>query len=340
MQEKEWIEIFERYLQNRANDDEIKRLSDWIKNSREISLWLEQQVLASSSTVEAEVKMRMLRNINEELFEKTKIKKQPRNQNEIRFRINWWLQAAAVVVLPLLTAAGMYLYMSKSDTSNAQLVIAVERGQKANITLPDGSRAWLNSQTKLTYNDGFNKEKRELKLDGEAYFEVANNPKKPFIVKSSDITVEALGTAFGVKAYDEDNLISSILMRGKVRVTTPDGVSVLMPNERILYDKTTRKMSQRNITNATDFTGWIHNELRFENESLEEIAKNIERIYNVEIIFATESLKKQRYTGTINNNSLESVLNIITLTSPVSFQIENQQVTLHKNKKVTTHESP
>jgi len=149
-----------------------------------------------------------------------------------------------------------------------------------------------------------------------------------------------LGTAFGMKAYNEDKLISSILMRGKVRVTTPDGEAILMPNDRIMYDKTTRKKVKNAVTNATDFTGWIHNELRFENESLGDIAKTIQRIYNVDIVFATVKLKKQRYTGTINNNSLESVLNIISLTSPVLFQINNQQVTLSENPKLTGKYNP
>ena len=242
-------------------------------------------------------------------------------------------------ILPLLTAAGVYFYMSR-NLSGAPLIVTVERGQKANITLPDGSKVWLNSESKLTYSPNFNVKSRELQLDGEAYFEVAHNPDKPFIVSCNDISVEALGTAFGVKAYSEDNMISSILMRGKVRVTTPDGEAVLLPNDRISYDKTTRKKNLSSVTNATDFTGWIHNELRFENESLGDIAKTIERIYNVEVKFASENLKKQRYTGTINNNSLENVLNIISLTSPVAFQINNQQVTLSENKKLMDRYNP
>jgi len=216
----------------------------------------------------------------------------------------------------------------------------VERGQKANITLPDGSKVWLNSESKLTYTPNFNVKNRELQLNGEAYFEVAHNPKKPFIVSSHDISVEALGTAFGVKAYNEDNQVTSILMKGKVRVTTPDGEVVLLPNDRISYDKSTHKKYLSSVTNATDFTGWIHNELRFENESLGDIAKTIQRIYNVEVKFTSENLKKQRYTGTINNNSLESVLNIISLTSPVKFQIDNQQVTLSENKKLMDRYNP
>ena len=91
------------------------------------------------------------------------------------------------------------------------------------------------------------------------------------------------------------------------------------------------------VTNAIDFTGWIHNELRFDNESLGEIAKNIQRIYNVKIIFASERLKKLRYTGTVENNSLESVLNIITLTSPISFQVDKQTVMLFENQNLMQH---
>lgn len=340
MQKEECIEIFERYIQNRANDYEINRLIRWIKNNQEISLWLEQQILASSSFIDREVQMRMLKNIEAEIYSNTKNNVTSDKQSNIRFRLKKWLRVAALFILPMLTATGMYFYMSKNESLSAPLIIAVERGQKANVTLPDGSKVWLNSQTKLTYSADFNKEKRELQLDGEAYFEVAHNPKKPFIVKSNDIAVEALGTAFGMKAYSEDNLISSILMRGKVRVTTPEGESILMPNERVMYDKTTHKKTQCAVTNAIDFTGWIHNELRFENESLGEIAKTIQRIYNVEIIFASEQLKNQHYTGTVNNNSLESVLNIITLTSPVSFQIDKQQVTLFENKKLMEHYNP
>jgi ferric-dicitrate binding protein FerR (iron transport regulator) len=329
MKKEECIEIFERYIKRLATADEIKRLSNWSSNNQEISEWLEQQILASPSTIDSEVKMRMLKNIEAEINSENKditLNK----RSDIRFKLNKWMRVAALFILPALTAAGTYLFMNKNVTTSAPLVIAVERGQKANITLPDGSKAWLNSQSKLTYSANFNVEKRELQLEGEAYFEVAHNPQKPFIIQSKDMTVEALGTAFSVKAYVEDSHISSILMRGKVRVTTPSGELILQPNEKVLYDKTSHTMKQSKVANAANFTGWIHNELRFENESLADIAKSIQRIYNVDIIFTSEKLKNQCYTGTANNNSLESVLNFIALTSPVSFKIDNQQVTLYE----------
>jgi len=340
MQKEECIEIFERYILHRANDEEVRRLSGWIKNNREISLWLEQQILDSTSIIDKEVQMRILKNIEAEIETNTKEEQIPEKISNIRFQTNKWLRVAAIFMLPVFTAAGMYFYMSGKGNSTTPLIVAVERGQKANITLPDGSKVWLNSESKLIYAADFNVDKRELQLNGEAYFEVAHNPEKPFIVRSNDISVKALGTAFGMKAYKEDNIISSILMKGKVLVTTPDGEAILLPNERIMYNKSTHKKIQNSVTNAKDFTGWIHNQLRYEDVSLQEIAKDIQRIYNIEIVFADSQLKNQRFTGSIDNNSLESVLNIITLTSPVSFQINNQQVTFYENKKLSSHFNP
>ena len=337
MQKEECIEIFERYIQNSATIEEISRLSNWIRNNREISLWLEHQIMASSSAIDSEMQIRMLRNIDARIGDNGNDASYKRKN--IHFHVKYWLRVASMFVLPLLTAAGVYFYMSRNPSAEP-LIVSVERGQKANITLPDGSKVWLNSESKLTYSPNFNIKNRELQLDGEAYFEVVHNPGKPFIVSSNDISVEALGTAFGVSAYSEDNMVSSILMRGKVRVKTPDGEAILFPNDRILYDKTTHKKNLGSVTNATDFTGWIHNELRFENESLADIARTIQRIYNVEVRFASESLKKLRYTGTVNNNSLENVLNIISLTSPVTFKINNQQVTLYENKKLIDQYNP
>jgi len=119
--------------------------------------------------------MRMLRNITSEISSTQNSAKNVYSNMRLQFKK--WVRVAAMFILPALSAAGMYFYMSKTESSAASLVIAVERGQKANITLPDGSKVWLNSQSRLTYSDNFNVKKRELLLDGEAYFEVAHNPE-------------------------------------------------------------------------------------------------------------------------------------------------------------------
>ncbi|HNX88355.1 MAG TPA: DUF4974 domain-containing protein [Paludibacteraceae bacterium] len=340
MKKEEILQLFERYILNTASPDEVKKLCHWVNNNLEISNWLENQILHSSDEIDKELQLRMFKDIKSSLqiekpIEMPTVELKELTRPSIQ-RFKTWMLVASFLIFPLISGLGVYLFMSNKKVSDPSIV-SVERGQKASITLPDGSKVWLNSLSKLTYSSDFNLDKRELLLDGEAYFEVAKNPKKPFVVKSNEITVEALGTAFGIKAYSEDVRVSSILMHGKVRVTTPNGINILKPNERIQYDKIKRTTQQSTVTNAIDFTGWIHNELRFENESLDEIAKNVQRIYNVEIIFASEGLKKLRYTGTVDNNSLESVLNIITLTSPISYQMDKQKVILYENKSMMKH---
>ena len=337
MKKEDYFEIFERYILNTASPDEVKTLCEWVNKNTEISEWLEKQIHDSPDNMNKELQLKMFNDIKTTL----RIEKPTElevNESKIASgsafsELKTWIRFAAMFVLPLISALGVYLYMSDKNVTEP-LVVSVERGQKASITLPDGSKVWLNSLSELTYNSDFNTEKRELLLDGEAYFEVASNPDKPFVVRSNEITVEALGTAFGVKAYTDDVSVSSILMHGKVRVTTPNGSIILKPNERVQYDRELATTRQSSVTNAVDFTGWIHNELRFENESLYEITRNIQRIYNVEIIFSTERLKKLRYTGTVDNNSLESVLNLISLTSPVSFKIDGQKVILLERKNM------
>lgn len=335
MQKVECVEIFERYLQQRANEDEIKRLSNWIRTNRKISEWMEEQIKSSQSEMDAGVQLRMLERIKHSIGSD----QQTPESSAYQLRVNRWLRVAAMFLLPVAAAVGMYLYMSRFESA-LPVTVAVERGQKATVTLPDGSKVWLNSLSELKYKPGFTSRKRELQLEGEACFEVAPDPDRPFVVSSTDLVVEALGTSFGMKAYSEDRMVSSILMSGKVRVTTPDGTRVLKPNERIQYDKTMNRSKHSQVTNSTDFTGWIRNELRFENETLDEISRSIQRIYNVEIIFASEKLKQLRYTGTVQNNSLESVLNIITLTSPLSFQIDNQKIILYENENLMPHYRP
>lgn len=334
MQKEECVEIFERYLLQKASEDEIRRLSNWIRNNRKISEWMEEQIKSSQSEMDANVQLRMLERIKQTIGSD----QQP-EKPVYTLRFNRWLRVAAMFLLPVAAAVGMYLYMSRFESA-LPVTVAVERGQKATVILPDGSKVWLNSLSELKYKPGFSSGKRELQLEGEAYFEVAPDPGRPFVVTGTDLVVEALGTSFGMKAYSEDRMVSSILMSGKVRVTTPDGTRVLKPNERIQYDKTMNRSKHSQVTNAADFTGWIRNELRFENETLDEISRSIQRIYNVEIIFASERLKQLRYTGTVQNNSLESVLNIITLTSPLSFQIDNQKIILYENENLMPHYRP
>ncbi|MCI1648025.1 MAG: FecR domain-containing protein [Bacteroides sp.] len=314
------MKLFERYVFGKASDEDIVELKDWLKDNPEFSCWMEQQIENSSSNIDALSQYKMFCNI----------RKKTGLHSESYIKRKWW-KMAAVVMLPIFVALGLIFYMpNKSICDKSPYIIAVEKGQKASAVLPDGTKVWLNSQSELTCAMDFNVERREVELQGEAYFEVAHDKSKPFRVKCGDLSVEALGTAFVVRNYKEDGVISSVLVNGRIRVATLGGEVMLMPNERVEYDKNTHEKRVEHITNASDFADWRHNEFRFEDQSFKEIAKDIERAYNIKLVFGSKDIENMRFTGTVSNSSLESLLNVFALTSSLTFRIEKGEVILQK----------
>lgn len=320
----DYLLLFDRYMAGKASEAETACLKEWIKNNPALAEWLEQQVDASASEMDPSTRHRIFGAVNRQI---TEVRTQPGSK---RIR-SGWLQLAAMLLLPLMSALGVYMYMAKpTQDAQAPYRIAVDYGQKAEVTLPDGTKVWLNSKSVLSCSTGFNTADRNIYLTGEAFFEVVPDKYLPFRVVTKDVTVEALGTSFVVKAYDEDNTVSSILIEGKVRVATPHRQVLLQPSQRLEYDKDIQEATVAPVANAADYAAWRNNELRFENESLQEIAKEIERAYAVEILFESEELARQRFTGTLNNSSLQHVLNIIAITASSNFTIKNEQIIFHK----------
>lgn len=161
----------------------------------------------------------------------------------------------AAALIPLLIIAGSYLYYT--STKDKWVEISVAYGDKKHFLLPDSSEIWLNAGTAIKYPEKFSKAQRLVYLDGEAYFSVRKDAAKPFIVETSQLSVKVLGTQFNVKAYADDELVTTTLTSGKVEVTPPvQGSQILKPNEQLTYDK---KTSAVNITEVspTDADGWI-----------------------------------------------------------------------------------
>ena len=314
------IGLFKKYIDNTASADEQKALNDWISTDEGLQQWLEEQLDNSHEAMDNEKKAVLL----EKIHEKTGVKVKP------TFVLPRWVKTAAAAVLILLTVGNVVLYLSDRKPAKAQYAeIGALRGQKASLTLPDGTRVTLNSESTLKYSTAYNQSERTVELVGEAFFEVAKNQKIPFMVKAGNLAVEAKGTAFNVKAYPDENYISTTLTEGIVEVKTPEEMIAMRPNERVEYDKSGNKLKKLTLTDATGSIGWLHDELSFENATLEEVVASFSRIYNVDIRFASESIKEQRFTGKINNNSLLSVLRIISLTSPIRFEQKDSVVILY-----------
>ena len=212
-------------------------------------------------------------------------------------------------------------------------VVSADRGQRASLTLPDGTQVWLNSHTHITYDSDYGKKERSVLLSGEAYFEVAKDKKHRFIVKAGDLEVEALGTAFNVKAYDEDKELTATLFEGSIRAVAENETAVLSPDQHVRFDKASRRLFIEKPTNSSYARMWRNDELAFDGETLSEIAVLLNRIYGVNIRFASENIKDYKFYGVIKNNSLENVIELISLTVPILYEIRQDTIVLSENLK-------
>ena len=313
--------LFRKYLSNSATADEMKELDEWIASNEDLNDWLENQVDDSSAEMDAEKQADILAKIHEKIAVQSKQK----------FVLPGWAKTVAAVALIVLMAASAAIYFRSNQPNMIQYAeIGALRGQKASVTLPDGTKITLNSESTLKYSTNYNQSDRAVELVGEAYFEVAKNKKIPFVVKAGKLEIEAKGTAFNIKAYPTDNSISTTLTEGKIEVKTPLDVLNMIPNERMEYNNTDQTFRKLTLTDAVGSIGWLNDELSFENATLAEVVANFSRIYNIDIQFASESIKEQRFTGKINNNSLLSVLRIISFTSPIRFEQKDSVVILYE----------
>lgn len=239
---------------------------------------------------------------------------------------------AAILLLPIISSVLTYQISKTSATYYGEPVtLTTGNGEKAEITLPDGSRAWLNSGSSLTYNSSYNVKSRELNLNGEAYFEVVPNKDKAFIVNTNDIVIEALGTSFNVTAYDDDLFVSSILIDGSIQVRADDQERTITENHRVTYFKASNTLAS-DVVVATDYIMWKDGFLYFDNNSFEEIAHKLTRMFNVKIEFHSDELRTIKFTGTLGNSSIKNVLDILSLTSPMHYEMNGTAIELyHKN---------
>lgn len=230
--------------------------------------------------------------------------------------------AAAVM---LLFALQMGWYIAQHRAIDVIETIT-EAGQKSNIILPDGSRVWLNSASRVSYNSDFNVKNRNISLQGEAYFEVAEGHDHPFVVKAQDISVTAIGTKFNIRAYNEDNTVTTTLVEGKVMTEASSQTLMLNPNQEAVYDKVSGIISKSDLKDDAYAVPWMQNSILFQDHSLEEIAAILERMYNVNIVFDDDIVRKYSFTGLIRNNSLSNILELISGTSPVNYTMTTDTI--------------
>ncbi|MDR0507311.1 MAG: DUF4974 domain-containing protein [Dysgonamonadaceae bacterium] len=317
------LHLFELYISGEASPEEVVQLKSFLENDPDLNKWLEVRVTGSFGTVAPDIKTKMLENIRSRTNYHIAGRKKKNIKRYLRRVSN-----IAAILLPVVVIFSIYLYLNPLKTESYEVI--ADKGEKAGLTLPEGSTVALNSGSRIMYYNDYNLKDRYIKLEGEAYFDIRHNQGKPFIVECEDIKVTVLGTSFGIKAYENEENISIVLNSGKIQLTTPKEKIEMAPNDRILYNKATQTTTLEKV-NAGDYTDWKQNRLRFENESLENIVKTISRMHNIDIVFEDPQLKSRQFTGTLDNTDIKSVLDAIKLTSLIDYRLKNGVVYLYKD---------
>lgn len=227
-------------------------------------------------------------------------------------------------------------YVSASGSSDLKSVplvynqLLIGRGEEYTLVLSDGTKVWLNSETKLKYPTQFANNIREVELDGEACFKVTKNAKAPFIVKTKQMNVEVLGTSFNVSAYEEEETIKTTLVEGSVKINPQMGMAhqtILKPNDQAIFSKSNNDLAVR-VVNAKLYTSWTEGVFAFNEESLEEIMNKLARWYNIKVFYQDNEVRKSQFSGKLPRfDNCNELLEMIEKTTDVKFTIkENQSV--------------
>jgi len=226
-----------------------------------------------------------------------------------------------------------YLKGNKPGEKLVYNSIIVPRGKIFKIILSDGTMVWLNADTKISFPQKFldTEDTRTVVLDGEAFFEVAHNKDKPFIVKSNDLEIEVLGTRFNVSSYASSDQISTTLVEGSVKINnSKDSIAglILKPSYQAAFNKNTEKLEAVQV-NTTDFTAWMDNKVLFKNEAFKDLILKFERAYNVSIINRIPELENERFTGEFDKESIEDIIKTFSSRLDFKYKIENKTITIY-----------
>jgi len=267
----------------------------------------------------------------------------------------WWIGSGVAASL-----FGLFLIVRTGEVKNntpvpkiAGNTVSTKPGSKSKIELPDGTQVWLNADSKLEYSGDFSGKLREVKLSGEAYFDVVKDKSRPFIIHTSTVQVKVLGTAFNVRSYPKDKTTETALIRGSVEVTLnsqPNKKVILKPNEKVIIDNEgavtingavvdSKKKAASEVMMVENVhldkkgqdvyeTMWVKNKLAFDETPFDNMIAEIERWYNVEIVVKNKNLSTGTYTVTFENKTIDEVMEGLQFSAHFQYQLKDGIVTI------------
>jgi ferric-dicitrate binding protein FerR (iron transport regulator) len=259
------------------------------------------------------------------------IKQKEVKRNKWLCPLNIILKVAASLFLGLVI--GKLVFTSHKDPERYFYTSIAPKGSVSQVLLPDSSIIYLNSGSTIKYTIDGDKGNREVYLTGEAWFNVHKSEQNPFVVHTQFYDVNVTGTEFNVKAYDEDPEVVTTIEKGTVMITS-GGIGLdkpleLEPGEQMIYSKGEKKLFVKNVR-VDWFTSWKENKLIFINKSLGELVEMLERKYGVDINIEDPKITKYHYDGTFKNESIIEVMDLLKLTLPIDYKINDQIIEIRR----------
>lgn len=247
--------------------------------------------------------------------------------------LTWTQRVAAILFIPALLS-GVWYFMKQNELRKELGVLTVNQeiitqpGTKSHLFLPDSTEVWLNSASTLRFPSVFNGNERRISLQGEAIFKVSRNKQKPFIVSTSAMDIEAVGTEFNVSAYSGDLKLTTTLAEGKVKITDNADASKILfldPGTQVNYNTSNKTYKTENVR-VKDVIAWRDGILIFNETPFYEVVAKLGRWFNADIQLSEQSIAYYRFTGTFTSESLEQVMELLTLTTPITYTTSKREV--------------
>lgn len=312
-------ELIAKFLAGETNRLEQQELEKWLNLSDNNRAYFQQMKVIWHSHKKISVS---------EISALNSIKNKIKSPSLIKNIWRSWQKIAAVLIIPIMIFSSQSLFVKKQKISNNFQVPSVQEvstpfGAFTYLVLPDSSKVWLNSGSRIKFPQQFKYDKRIVFLEGEAYFEVKSNVFKPFIVLTDKFNVKATGTKFNIRAYSQDESPQVALVKGIVAVTgksknNPFTVN-LKPHHVLNFND--KKSSISSVeSDIYKCYAWKDGKLVFRNDPFEEVARRMSIQYNADIELRGEKLKQYSFRATFKNESLEQVLNLLKLSSPFVYR--------------------
>lgn len=314
-----------RYLQHQLTDKELDTFYAWLEeDAAHKKRYFETKAMYDLCAIPA--------NDNIEASWQRLLKKRRRHAPTDVSLGRKFLQYAAVAVIAVLVTSAAFLTFPRNTPDVTTQYIGGDGLEADVVILPDDTRVSLGSKTYFRYDKNYGMSSRIVYLEGEAFFEVARQQEKPFIVKTKVQDIQALGTKFNVMAYNSDSLVTTTLLEGSVQLSTETlhDVTVLTPNQQSVYNKNCRQI-EVNRVDASRFTSWVNGYYYFHKQPLQSILQRISHVYGVKFIIQSDELKQEPFTGTFyRGQSIKDIMGIIQLSVPVRYRINDNVITIDK----------